>query len=358
VIGVGGGVGEPHRFRGVTDAHLLADGGVVVGACRAGELRFFDAGGTHLRTTVAVDEAARERAWLTRIFPVRGDSVAVYDQLAGRVSVFSGEGDLGRSFAAGGAMRGYLVKGALGDGRFVGVATDRSGEPEEGALHRTPQTLVILDEVGRVVDSLGPFPGPERMALPRGDRAVRFGRTGHVAVSEAGVAYSVADAHGPLQLDPSLDHATRVTPITVPGPVTTADVERWADSYETREMAPEGGVIPAYSPAYADSLPVHGDMYLDRDGGLWLQDPVVPWDYPLTYTRYVDGSPKMRVELPPRFFPFELHPDRVLGVAYGADGGERVELLTLVRGDTSTVARTAREVAPPAVPRCGSWASR
>lgn len=65
-----------------------------------------------------------------------------------------------------------------------------------------------------------------------------------------------------------------------------------------------------------------------------------------------------RLELPPRFFPFEFGHDRVLGITYDENTIERVELWPLVEGELPGVALPNRNAMPPAVPRSGSWAAR
>lgn len=361
ILSIGAVDGAPAvNFGGISDVHELADGRIVVADCQAGELRFFDEGGAHLASVGALGQGPGEFGSLDAVFPARADSIAVYDRAQRRLSVFTPQGVFSRSFGVAGVMPGFRVEGALSDGRFVGFGISSRGEGEVGTVVRSEVTLVVLDPAGHVIDSIGPVDGPRYFARTASlGLWVRLGEQHYFTASLAGAAYSNGSSPGPLLLLlPSLLDSTRVVPLAPPRAISPEDRQRWTERYEAQSLMPDGSMVPTYSEEFADTATVHGDMYLDDDGGLWLQDPVLPWAYPLTYTRYVDGQASIRVELPPRFFPLELSTDGVLGVEFDELGVQRVKRLALVPGATASEPRDATETAPILLPGCGVGTSR
>jgi len=161
-----------------------------------------------------------------------------------------------------------------------------------------------------------------------------------------------------MTFDASLDEVATIRTITRPEPLTEEDREAdrrmWA---ERSQWAYDGGG-GAISDAYGPVMPAFGDLVAGRDGRVWVEDPDRPWVHALTWTAYHDGDAVARVELPPRFYPFEFGDNWVLGVSYDADGVETVEVRRLVAGPLPGVTLPPRDAQPPTRMRCSGWSSR
>lgn len=92
-----GADGEPFPLTRVTDAHRFADGRILILDGGASELRFHDATGRHLRTVGGPGRGPGEYRSLDGI-AVIDDSLWIYDQALGRVSVLDHDGRYARSF--------------------------------------------------------------------------------------------------------------------------------------------------------------------------------------------------------------------------------------------------------------------
>ena len=88
---------EPYLLHEVFDAAGLSDGRIVVANYGSGQVRVFDASGTHLFTVGGKGEGPGEFRSLWRVAPWPGDSILAWD-FKRRFSVFSPLGDYDRSF--------------------------------------------------------------------------------------------------------------------------------------------------------------------------------------------------------------------------------------------------------------------
>lgn len=353
----------PYLLGGVADALRLDDGTLVVADCAAGELRSYDARGRFLRSVGRLGEGPGEFTFLRRVFRGGGDTLVAWDGLRLRATVFTPEGRVARTFelplASGLSVPDVL--GRLEDGSFVARRPDLRTTAAPGTPYRAAVTLLLLDAGGRPSDSVADLPAGDLMApaTPRGPYlGLRFARTAVFAVTPHGVYYGGQDGTGVIRFDAALGRVGATRTLTRPDPV-AADVEAaYRAVLDEGADRPPDGVVPATVAAFPDSLPAYGDLVAGTDGRLWVQDPSRPGRYPLAWTAYRDGAAVARLEMPPRFFPFELGPDWVLGVAYDELSVERVELWRTERGPLPGRILPPRDAAPPMISRCGAWASR
>jgi hypothetical protein len=248
----------------------------------------------------------------------------------------------------------------LSDGFFV-VRRFGAERSLDTSSSRQTMSLLIVDSAGQPVDSVTGLPGVDvAFATPGGPgTAMRLARSAVFAVHPGGVFYGGQDDAGIVEFDRGLDRVAVTTTITRAEPITDEAKRAFQTMLDQGAHRPLGaGIIPLMGQEYAPAMPAFGDLLWGRDGRLWVQDPLRPGRFPLLWTAYRDGAALVRVELPPRFFPFEFGEDWVLGVSFDELAVERVELWRLVPGPLPGRALPPRDADAPIVARCGAWASR
>lgn len=358
-----GAVGGDERYllHNVSDATLQSDGSIVVLNCGAADVRYFDADGEHIRTIGRRGDGPGEYQIPQRLFRLGGDTIAIYDLLGGRVTTLGPEGSVEGAVQAGSMLDGLSVIGRLGDGSFVGRRYDRDSSMAPATAYRRSVSLLLLDAEGQPTDSLVGLPAMDVMSpeRPRGPTlALRLARAAVFAVHPDGVYYGAQDSTGIVKFGASLEPTAVISPITRPAPVTDQVREADRAMRDDRAHMPPDGIVGATVDAYPPEMPSFGDLVDGRDGRLWVEDPVRPGLHPLTWTAYEDGVAVARLELPPRFFPFEFGRDWVLGASYDEMTITRVELRRLVSSPLPEARLPPRDAMPPAQPRCSGWASR
>ena len=148
---------DPYLLHDVSDAVMLGDGRIVVANSGTAELRVFNGSGTHVSTRGGGGEGPGEFSWLRAIEPWPGDSVMAWYGPRRDISVFDADGNYARSFTF--EMNdddpGFLA--------LVPEATTRNGLIL--AMHDphllTTVTAEVRDAEGRLLSSLGSYPGQE-----------------------------------------------------------------------------------------------------------------------------------------------------------------------------------------------------
>ena len=157
---------EPYLLYIVRDAMMLPDGRIIVANGGSGELRMFDALGTHLATWGGEGEGPGEFDNLSQIEPWPGDSIAAWFAPQLGISVFDAEGNYTRTFtlAAAPGTPPWLQSwpfASTSDGFILSV--------------RTTDTVVVQlhDGEGKVRSSLGVHEGSDQNVVNEGtDREV------------------------------------------------------------------------------------------------------------------------------------------------------------------------------------------
>src|SRR5690606_23536502 len=114
--------GEPgHDLHRVATAVRLGDGRVLVANTGSGEVRFFGADGTLLRTVGREGEGPGEFRALSRLYVLPGDSLLATDVSLDRLTVFDAQGAVARTapleqVPGDGA---YFIVGRLADGTLL-----------------------------------------------------------------------------------------------------------------------------------------------------------------------------------------------------------------------------------------------
>lgn len=351
----------PYDLEQVSDATIQSDGSVAVLTCIAGELRYFDPEGQHIRSVGGHGRAPGQFFIPKRMFRLGDDTLGIVEYISPRITIMAPDGSLARVVTHDDFREAPQVFGRLASGHFVARSTERDATAPPNTLARGTASIVLLTPEGEVATSIDGLPAfdflsPERDG--RRARGVRMSRQPVFAVHPDRIYYGGQDQEGVIAFDSTLEQVGTIPTITRQEPLTEeareADERMWD---ERAQWAYDGGG-GTVSDNYAPVMPAFGDLVAGRDGRVWVEDPDRPWVHPLTWTAYEDGEAVARVELPPRFFPFEFGEDWVLGVSYDADGVETVEVRRFVAGPLPGVELPPRDAQPPGRMRCAGWSSR
>ncbi len=326
----------------VMDAARLEDGRIVVANAGSGELRVFDASGTHLASWGGRGEGPGEFGDFAAPYSVEpwpGDSIAGSDAFARRMSIFDTHGVHGRTFVLEDPF--YALIGALPDGQMLLRTMDQfvAGTMGTGTV-RMDVEYGIVTPTGHLHAALGPYPGHERYIIDD-DRGMRpypqaFSRSGIARVwgnliivgsndhyeiraytTDGALARIVRrehDARGPTRADRDAHLAELYADRT--------EQER-AEALADLEEMPLPEAFPAFDRVLADAL-----------GFLWVEDYRLPGEQAPAWTVFdPTGRVLGLVELPPDLTIFEIGEDYVLGRVSDDLGIEYVQLWPLDRSD-------------------------
>lgn len=325
----------------VADATRLPDGRILVANAGSGELRAFDASGTHLQSWGGQGDGPGEfslggpsgvGAW-------PGDSISASDTGARRFSVFDANGEHGRTSRLPDPYQ--RLAGVLPDGRLFVVSSSgfsfAGGEFPDGLSRRTVE-YGIIEPDGGLHSTLGTHPGSEWSANAE-DMSVRphpFGRDPIYAAWGDLVLIGTNDryefrAHavdGSLTRIVRRDHEARRP--------TRADLDAYfARRYESMSGADRSAALAEVADMpLTDAFPAFNSIRVDELEHLWVEEYRQPGETDRVWTVF---GPEGRVlgflETPPGLRIFEIGPDYLLGGAYDELGIEYVQLWPLDRSD-------------------------
>lgn len=289
---------EAYQLVRVAGATRLSDGRIAVADEGAVRIRFYDADGNHVTDAGGSGGGPGEFRALSGIRRMPGDSVAAWDPVARRLSVFGPDGEFVRSVTQERVegLVGLLV-GIFDDGSFVASPRLRQGlSPRpvpSGAPEMYRDTVVYLrfGRTGAFRDTLVKAPGEERTSERRNgrlrSRPVLFGRDYHAAVdgnrfyggdSET-FEVRVYDPEATLRRIARWDGRAR--------PVSDDDVEAELRRRRDRRRGELGRIgrgdrdVPEPDPVeyvHRDTFPAFDRLLPDERGNLWVRHPVAPGD--------------------------------------------------------------------------------
>jgi hypothetical protein len=319
-------------------AARLSDATIVVANTGTFELRWYDAGGRHLRTVGRQGDGPGEFRSVDLVGTFADDSLMVYDSRLRRATIYGPDGTLGRSFTLPESLDVTQDIGVLADGSLV---ISRLGVREgETGVSREPRTVDVLNPDGTVRATLGVFPSREvSMVIPPGggrvSMSVVFGRGveymggGDRIVVGTTDAYSLRHyrADGELvRLIRSDQRRTLVDP---------------AQRDARFEMLPRNGrgSLAQYQqqaidqmPRY-DTMPAFDRIWIDRSLNLWVQDDNGFISNEARWQVFdPDGVFLARVNMPVGFEVRDIGEDYVLGMVRDELGVERLRLYRLEKG--------------------------
>ena len=330
--------GGPAELYQPLHALRLEDGRVVVANQGTEELRFFGSGGEHLRTVGGTGGGPGEFEGMWGLGRAPGDSLAVWDWNAKRLSLYDDQGNFGRVVTPSGDVGGFVP-------RFLGTLPERSFSILKGFDPATVfatgggvrQDSVILLRLslddGAIIDSVGPFPGAEQF-VSMGDgsfwmRSLLLGKQEHVVVGGDRI-FVGDDRTGTIRMyspDGTLRRVIRLG--GEPRPVRDEDVRAYREqSLEgtAEDELPEQRRRLEETPV-AETLPAFADLFADRLGRLWVERFDGQYDQPDTWSVLgPDGLPQAQVTMPTRMRPLDAGEDYVLAYTQDELDIERIQL--------------------------------
>lgn len=341
---------EVYQLHLAADAVRLSDGRIVVANAGTHELRFYGSDGRHLRSVGRQGGGPGEFERIDALDRPAGDTLAVWDTEALRLSSFTPDGELVRSVSAALTEPGFGQRhyGTFSDGSFVLRASfsPNAFTSGEGLRRDTTAYKRYNGADGATVDTIALTPGMEAFVQSSGDmlrvNLVPFHRASHAAVhgEDAYVGVSdrfeirVTDARGALRRIVRLD-----VDLT---PVTDADVRLYAETNAADRLSPEERDDPSavqrsvqtiIDRPRPETFPMFDALVVDDVGFLWVREYERPgaegprhWD-----VFDPDGRLLGTVQMPPRFEVFEIGADFVLGHARDDVDIEHVRLYELTR---------------------------
>ena len=345
LVQVGEVEGEPaYQLSQVAGAVKLGDGSLVVANAQSHELRWFDGAGRHLRTAGGRGGGPGEFGGMSTLMRARGDTLAVFDWSAMRVSYFTPDGAFARSVTLpppGDIIHG--VTGMFGDGSLLvtplGSRVFRDGE----APRRDSATYLRWTREDTPPDTLGRFPGQQTVMVTteaNGGMAMRlpvpFGLATYAAAGDSllyvgdNARYEVA-AYG---LDGRLRALVRRE--HRPQPLTPAEVKAYRDEQLARADATFRPLIEQGLDAtpFPEAKAAFQGLRLDAEGNLWVQEhpaagsDTAPW---AVFDR--EGRWLGHVQLPRDLRVMEIGADYLVGVARDELDVEQVQVFLLEKGN-------------------------
>jgi hypothetical protein len=327
------------EFADVPAAVVLRDSTIVVVNRATRELRFFSSHGQFITAAGRRGQGPGEFTSITAFAKLSDESLAVQDFSTSRVSIFTRNGSLVRSFTLGPPpqrLRAALV-GQFSDGTLLGAGSDNFADPPPGRSTVT-QTAFRFAATGEPIASLHPILEREFLfvAGPSGvSRYVMpFGYLGSIRVH--GDNFLMGDGRSfeirEYRQDGRLARIVRAD--AQPRRITAADKlaekERILTFYSQKTASPGFERFWSAVP-WRENMPAYRRFELSDDGWLWVE-----------LYRGVDESPRWLlfdterrsrgfVTVPARFDIRHIGRDGVLGVARTGDDEERVVYYSLIR---------------------------
>ncbi|MFC1661661.1 hypothetical protein ACFL3S_09455 [Gemmatimonadota bacterium] len=332
------GTGEAHWFYMASDATRLPDGSIAVAENNADEIRFFSGGGAFLRAVGRGGEGPGEFRWPSSVDRYRGDSLIVFDPQLSRVTILDPQWEASRivSFRLPGAQVRDLRP--LGDTTFVARAPLLWVPQERDGLYRKPDALIRLSAAGEVMDTIATVAGYEEFQWESGavSAVPLFLRDSHFAVHQGRIYVGDAD-----QMEFRVYSVAGQLEYVVRAP--TFDLSLSGQEIQAEREARLGLNSSARRRDLLDAIPdpetrpAYSDLLVDSDGFIWAEHSQgrtlkLMGDRPSQWTVFSpDGEWLGAVELPGRFYVFEIGWDYVLGRRHDDQDVEHVELLRLNR---------------------------
>jgi hypothetical protein len=324
----------------VTGACRRPDGAIVVASSGTQRLEVFGGDGRHLRSIGRGGEGPGEFRSIFHLACLPGDTVAAWDPLLGRLSVFGPDGGYARGTTPGPLGSPFpRVHGVVPGGRFV-VAAEGGGVPAAGKVARDTAEWLLIGAAGAREASLGRFPGTEQIAHSDAAgmliRPLPFGLATAAAV-HGGALYVATGERYEVRIH-DMDGAPRsiIRGDRARPPVTGDDVRAYRRAVVTfggdaQARAREEALLDGAP--YPREMPAIDALQVDEEGNVWVQEPGRPGaDGPRRWTVFdPDGAARGTVELPSELRVMQIGRDWMLGLALDDDAAERVRLYRLDR---------------------------
>ena len=319
----------PTQFFQVQHVHVDPEGRLWVADGRSSEIRIFQADGSHWKTIGGRGEGPGEFVRIRMLGAFRGDSVAVWDNGNGRLTVFSPEGELVRTQRSpAGDDPLPRASGVFDDGSLLAQVPRllAAASLEAGQILGDTARLVRVDVQAGTQLKIGIAPGPLWLWTGRSQIPIPFTANASFAVLDesvhlvAGPAFRVRVFEG-----------GRLTEMygVARGPNAVSEADLAGYRVMTEEYIPEARRNDYWSAlnhrARPTILPAYYRVLVAADGNLWAQvyssDFSGPWD---VFDR--DRTLRGQVETPQRFMPMTILGESWAGVWRNEMGVEHVRV--------------------------------
>lgn len=304
---------------------------VVVANSGTGELRWYDASGVLARSAGRKGTGPGEFAHLGWVGLLPGDSIAAWDPVLRRLSIFTSGGRFSRVVAVSSAGPLASVPGVLHDGTLLLASRTRGEPPPNVTVWRDTVLLLRVRLAGGRTDTIGRFPGTEWFGGANARvQTVPLGRQTSVAVAGdriyvgTGERYEIG-VYG-------AEGAFRVRFGRPQAPVRLTDEDRAAF---LRDIVHVGGTQGARherarslaEAPFPETLPPYTSLLPDATGNVWVREPQRPTHSP-PISRWSVFDPRGRwiatLEGPGRFKALQVGPDWILGTLADSVEAEHV----------------------------------
>ena len=331
--------GEAYELFRVTDATLLADGRIVIANAGSGELKVFNADGSHSGTWGRQGEGPGEFSsgpGAVALWP--GDSIAAPGGY--RVSLFEMDGNHGRDIALDVTLLGVvdpLPNGKIFASGSLLLNRRATGSPD---LIRSDTEWAVLDVDGTRDVSLGEFPAWEDWAVTMPDGSIGeqthpFGRSTVGTLWGNLLAIGVQDSYEIKAFAPDGSLVRIVRRNGDPRKATQTEL----DEYFARLVAGRPAEVQTRmlnmvrDMPLVESHPAFEEIVADLAGYLWVREYRMFGEGDVVWTVFdPEGRIEGLVETPPGLEVFEIGEDYVLGLVEDELGVEYVQLWSLSRG--------------------------
>lgn len=281
----------------VAGAVFLPDSSLAVADRGASEILFLDRQGSVVQRVGGEGEGPGEYVDMARIGVAADGNLAVFDSRLQRFTFLDTQGSVT------GVQRvqlneAYVPLVHLADGGFVAVLETRPFRPL--GFQRGPLFLVVFDQAGEVVDTLGRWAGKERRVSPDRMFPVGFGATTLYAGRGSHAVLATTDSVD-ITLYEASEPRTRIRGGHATREVTSGEKEAWTELY--LEVYPED-VRSSFRPnleqaGVRDTYPAIGALKVGADGTIWLGGYPRLDDVERSWTVFGPGGiPVARLSLP------------------------------------------------------------
>jgi hypothetical protein len=313
-----GGDGQGALFM-VTSAVRAGDGFVVANS-GTGELRWYDGSGKFSRSAGRKGAGPGEFAHLGWVGVLPGDSIAAWDPVLRRLSIFTVDGRFSRAVTVSGAGPLTSVAGVLHDGTLLLSSRARGEPPPDVTVWRDTVLLLRLRLGDGRTDTIGRFPGTEWYGGANARvQAVPLGRQTSMAVAGNRIYVGTGERYeiGVYGADGALHErfGRPQAPVRLTGEDRAAFLRDVIHVGGTERDRQERARSLAEAP-FPETLPPYTSLLADAEGNVWVREPQRPTHTP-PIARWSVFDPRGRwiatVDGPARFKALQIGADWMLG---------------------------------------------
>ena len=358
VIGVVEGE-VPYLLSSVRDAARLSDGRIVVANGGSSELRIFDATGRYLRALGGEGRSPGEFENLNSLHLLPGDSLAAWDGILHRLTIFTEDGRVGREWTVDAlAVLMPPILGIFNDGTLLSVTSGGRARTDAAQEEYRDSLLWVRVRPGTTrMDVIGDGLGTENLIIAEANSAqnyqILFGRTS--LVTGTGDRWFSAD-NGRYEIrvaSPTGELAALLRRIVEPRPATPEILASAREEVTRQQLRSEAAIrsfteqqggtytgqrMAADEIPHRTTLPFFEKLLVDEVGNLWVRDYRPTGEFRQLWSVFDrTGRWLGEVETPEAIDVFRVGDDYLLGRAKDAMEVESVHLYRLSKPPVETI---------------------